>query len=146
VSAAALLAELRRRGIEPRADGDSLRLSGPRSAIASLDLTALRASKARLLAELRGAESEVPFLPDDGVVTGFRERLGAVLVRSRFGEVWLALDPCMLGSLAAEESARPDPRAVLRVEDALRLRGKPDAAIRGALEVARAFPGVQVLQ
>lgn len=76
-----------------------------------------------------------------------RERLGAVLMRSRlFGELWLALDPCALPELEAEESERPDPRPVLTADDVLRLRGKSDEAIQFTLEVCRAIPGARVLQ
>lgn len=76
-----------------------------------------------------------------------RERLGAVLIRSlRYGEVWIALDPCMATELAAEEAGRENPRPVLVTEDLVRLRGRSEEAVRAALEVARAFPGARVLQ
>jgi hypothetical protein len=76
-----------------------------------------------------------------------RERVGAVLIHYRhFGELWLLLADRQLAELAAEEARRPEPRAILFVEDIVRLRGKPEGAVRAALEVARAFPGARLLQ
>ena len=75
-----------------------------------------------------------------------RQPIGAVLIESRrFGcEVWLAMDPGMAEELASEEARRDAPRPVLRPADIAALRGKPEAAIRAVLEVAKVFPGARV--
>jgi hypothetical protein len=101
----------------------------------------------RKLRERPAAEDADPAGLDHLPIVEARERLGAVLLGSpRFGEVWLALDPCIVDELAAEEAQRAEPRPVLLAADVVRLRGKPEGAIRAALEVARAWPGSRVLQ
>lgn len=106
-------------------------------------------SALELLREIRArreaSSSESPPV-ESAPITETRERLGAVLVRSpHFGEVWVVLDPCEAPELEAEEQAREEPRPVLHVEDVARLRGKPEAAVRAALETLRAFPGARVV-
>jgi len=81
-----------------------------------------------------------------GPIPDARERVGAVLIRSRrFGELWLVLADRQLEELEAEEARRPDPRPILHVEDVARLRGMPEAAIRAALEAARVWPGARLV-
>jgi hypothetical protein len=88
--------------------------------------------------------SAVPL--EEGETKETRERLGAVLIDSpRFGEVWIALDPCMVAELVAEEDASEDPRPVMLPEDMLRLRGRSPRAIATALEVLRRYPGARVV-
>lgn len=143
MTAAALLADLRRRGVELRAEGDRLRWRAPRGAVTPADLARLRAAKAELLRAL--AQDEELGL-DSAPIVEVRERtLRAVLVHSaRYGEAWLVVDPCMLPKLALEEGGRPQARPVLLAQDVARLQGKPEDAIRAALEVARAFPGARI--
>lgn|GEM_PF-3456641 len=139
-----LLATLRRRGVEIRREGDRLRWRAPRGVIGPEDLAALKQAKAELLDALA---DEAPGDLDAGPVVEARSRIGAVLLRSRrFGELWLVLADRQLDELAAEEARRADPRPILVAGDVARLRGKPEGAIRAALEVARAFPGARVLQ
>ena len=84
---------------------------------------------------------------DEAAIADARARVGAVLVDShRFGQVWIALDPCLVPDLHAEEQARGVPRPVLLVEDVARLRGKPERAVRAVLQAAAVFPGVRVVQ
>ena len=45
-----------------------------------------------------------------------------------------------------EEAGRREPRAGLTPDDIAALRGKPDAAVRAALEMARTFQGARVIQ
>jgi hypothetical protein len=180
VTAADLLSELRRRGVELVPDGGDLCWRAPRGAVTAADLEALRAHKAALLAELRGQRHRPDGVDvvgghhrDDGGALGdadrgddggglldaddglgttsipeTREQPGAVLIRSaRFGrEVWIALDPCMVPELQAEEAERPEPRPVLTPEDVARLRGKPEGAIRAVLNALAVFPGSRLMQ
>jgi hypothetical protein len=145
----ALLAALRRRGVEIQREGDRLRWRAPRGEIQPTDLAALRRAKVELLGVLaveRLGQSDV-FDVEGAPILDARARVGAVLIRSaRFGEMWLALDSRMAEQLAAEEVQRPDPRPVLMAEDVPRLRGKPGIAILAALEIARALPGWRVIQ
>ena len=72
---------------------------------------------------------------------------GAVLIESpRFGPVWIALTPGMADELRAEEAQRSEPRPVLLADDLAKLRGKSEAAVRTALEVARVFGPARVVQ
>ena len=73
-----------------------------------------------------------------------RARLGAALIRSRFGEVWVAVDPCIRPELEAEEDKREEPRPILGPEDVARLRGRSDRTISATLAVLRRFPGARV--
>lgn len=138
-----ILAILRQRGAVLRAlDGNRLSVE-PSRALDETLREAIRGAKATLLSELRGGDSKIAESP----ALATREQLGAVLIRSRrFGEVWLALTEDMAKELDAEESERAGPWPVLLSADIAALRGKPEAAIRGALEVARIFPGARVLQ
>lgn len=137
-----LLSDLRRRGVSVRVRAGRLAIE-PASRLTEADRTLIRAHREALLETLQDlAGSDLCAAPIEGV----REQVGAVLVRSpRYGELWLALDPCVVDELGAQESGQPEPRPVLLVGDAARLRGKPEAMIRAALEVARAFPGARVV-
>ncbi len=74
-----------------------------------------------------------------------RQEPGAVLIQSpRFGPVWIALTPGMADEHWGEEAQRLESRPVLLTDDIAKLRGKSEAAVRAALEVARAFPGARV--
>lgn len=125
--------------------GQRLRVEAPVGVLTQELRAALAARKEQILARLRAdplVSSEAHAIADGHLVEA-RERLGAVLVRSaHYGEIWLALDPCMVAELVAEDGASPRP--VLLVEDVARLRGKSKAAIRAVLEVARVFPGARV--
>lgn len=143
MTAAALMAQLRARGVDLQPEGDGVRYRARRGVLTPADLEALRAHKAELLAELRQAGPDLT----EGDALETRARLGSVLIRSpRFGEVWIAFGEDVATELQAEESERAEPRPVLLPADIATLRGKPEAAIRAALEVARAFPGARVMQ
>jgi hypothetical protein len=150
VNAAALIEECERRGARLQLVGEQVYLH-PAEAVPPELLATLRARKYELAQELarrRGpaAASEVAQAIAEAPIHETRERLGAALIRSpRYGELWLVLDPCALPDLEAEEAARAEPRPVLLAEDVVRLRGKSEAAIRAALDVARVFPGSRVL-
>jgi hypothetical protein len=80
---------------------------------------------------------------DKSPVTG---EIGAVRIRTKkFGAIWLALDQNTADELRAEEQQREHPRPVLMADDVAHLESKSEAAIRGALEVIRAFPGARIL-
>jgi hypothetical protein len=107
------------------------------------------ASFLELARRLRDSEHE----DDPGALTDLeeapaiaaREQIGAVLLRSpQYGEVWVVLEGSLLGELRAEEQERPDPRAVLRTDQILRLRGKSEAAIRAVLNTLAAFPEAEI--
>ncbi len=84
---------------------------------------------------------------DSSRVTEIRENVAAVrLWSSRYGEVWLALDPCIIEELEGEEQTREAPRPVIVPEDVARLRGKSEEEVRAVLEVVAAFPGARVVQ
>jgi hypothetical protein len=145
VTVEALLGELRARRVAVRWIGERLRLEAPRGILTAELRAALTANREALRAALRAGELPDPAL-DEEPLAETRERLGAVLIRSpRFGAVWMVLDPCAAPELEAEEQAREEPRPVLLAEDVARLRGKPDAAVRAALERLRAFPGARVV-
>jgi hypothetical protein len=55
---AAVLADLRRRGVELRAEGDLLRLRAPRGVLTDADLVTLRGAKAAVLAALAAEERQ----------------------------------------------------------------------------------------
>lgn len=144
---AALLADLRRRGVLLSPVGEQLRYRARRGALTPDLAGAVKAHRAALLELLR----QEPLEPDHDLgaapIIESRERLGAVRIRSeRFGEVWVAVDSCIAPELAAEEATHAVPRPVLLVEDVLRLRGKPPDVIRAALEVIAAFPSARVVQ
>ena len=149
MSAGALLADLESRGVHVVAEGGSLRCRAPRGALTPADLDELRAHKAEILAELHGASDPVqasPIEPNTDPILETRQDLGAVLIRSRRfdRDVWLALSEEIAADLRTEEAERPAPRPVLLPEDVAALRGKSEAGIRVALEVAAAFPGSRI--
>jgi hypothetical protein len=146
MSARTLLDNLTRRGWELRADGSVLRWKAPRGDARPEDLAALAEHKCAILAQL--ARPEPPPAADligEAVAVETRSTVGAVRLRSRFGEVWVAVEPGMFDALVAEERARGcAARPVLHLLDVLALRGRSDAAIRAVFEIARAFPGARL--
>jgi hypothetical protein len=141
VTAAALLASLRIRGVELAPDGDRLRCRAPRGVLTGADREALQQHKSELLDALRHPD------PTEDPIAEIREQVGAVLIRSpKFGEVWLALDSGMAAELRAQEGCRSAPRPVLLAEDIAGPAGKPEGAVRAALDVTAVFPGARVLQ
>ena len=142
--AATLLSDLRRRGVELTAEGDHLRYRAPRGTLQPADLEELRAHKLSLLDVLR--EDVAKDLAGAPIAETRSEDVGAVRVESpRFGPVWIGLTPGMADEIRAEEAQRSEPRPVLLTDDIAALRGKSEAAVRAALEVARAFPGARVV-
>jgi len=163
MEAAALLEALRARGASVRLVGSRLAVE-PRRALDDQLREAIRAHRDELRALLQGEEGVIsppgsrvntstasPAAPAvyptfDGDLVATKDRLGAVLIDSpRFGEVWIALDPCMVDELVAEEDANEEPRPVLLAEDVAQLRGKSQAEIASSLEVLRRFPGARVV-
>jgi hypothetical protein len=144
-AAVAILDELRSRGVRLELKGDRLRLRAPSAPPPEL-LQAAQRHRDELVGLLQSEERAGPELPaiGEGEIAKTRERLGAVLIRSRFGEVWLAIDPCVVPELETEEAGRAEPRPVLLASDLPLLKGLPDDAIRASLEVLRAFPGARV--
>ena len=142
MEAQAILTVLRQRGATIRLVGNEGIEVSPRRVLDDDLRDEIRARKAQLVSELRRAGS--PELTDGPVLEG-RHRLGAVRLNSRFGELWISLDPSMTDELRAEESRRPEPRPVLMPEDIAALRGKSDAAIRAVLNVMATFPGSEVV-
>ncbi len=142
----ALLSDLRQRGVELTAEGDQLRYRAPRGTLRPADLEILREHKFSLLDALR--EDAAEDLAEAPVIESRQDQEpGAVLITSpKYREVWVALSRSMAEELRAEESARETPRPVLLTDDIAALRGKGEAAIRAALEVAGVFPGAKVIQ
>ena len=141
---AALLSDLRRRGVKLTAEGDQLRYRAPRGTLRPTDLEALRAHKRSLLDALREAAAED--LAEAPIIES-RPEIDAILITSpTYGEVWVAFSEAAAEEIRAEESQRPKPRPVLLPSDIARLRGKSEAAVRAALEVARTLPGARVVQ
>ncbi len=89
MTAAALLSDLRRRGVKLSAEGDQLRYRAPRGTLRPADLEALRIHKLELLAELSQARAEdLAAAP----IAEARLEPGAVLIASpKYGEIWVAL-------------------------------------------------------
>lgn len=88
-----------------------------------------------------GSELEI------GPIVEVKSAIAAVVIDSkRYGEVWLVLDPRMVDELAAEEATRSNPRPILRAEDVVRFKGRPEGAVQAALDVLRVFPGTRVIQ
>jgi hypothetical protein len=127
VTAEALLQELHSRGVQLAPEGDRIRYRAPRGVLTP-DLKAkLSEHKAEVLSVLQAQ--------------------GAVLIASpRFGEVWMALDPCMADQLRAEESQRTDPRPVLTAADLAHLEDRSPQMVEAMLNTITAFPGTRVLQ
>jgi hypothetical protein len=77
---------------------------------------------------------------------GALPEIGAVLIRTaKFGPVWLAIDPATADEIRTEEQQREKPCPVLTPEDVAHLENKSVEAIRGALEIIRAFPGARII-
>ena len=146
MSAASLVADLRRRGVELSAAGDRIRYRAPRGTLTEADLAAIRAHRDEVLAELRQAGRPEDDLAADPILEA-RQGLGAVLLHSRrFGELWLALTEPMAAEVRAEEARRPEPRPVLLPQDVIALKGNSEAAVRAVLEVASVFPSARIVQ
>ncbi len=140
--AAALLSDLRQRGVELTAEGDQLRYRARKGTLRPADLEILREHKLSLLDALReDAGEDLAAAP----IAETRSEPGAVLIRSpRYGEVWLALTEDMAADLRAEEQPRETPRAVLTPTDIAALAGKSETAIKATLEVFRIFGEARV--
>ena len=156
MSAAGLIDEVQQLGVELEARGERIRYS-PAAGVSPELLSRLRQHKGEVIAELRRrdnpggsalGEATPGQLEEAPIIEARQEQeLGAVLIRSpRYGEVWLALSEGMAAELRAEEGAREAPRPVLTSTDITALRGKSEAAVRVALEIARIFPGARVVQ
>jgi hypothetical protein len=143
VSAAALLGELRERGVEVWAAGDRLRYM-PRSAVDPELRDRLAAHKAELLEALGPEPAGTMDLLEDGPVLEVRHALVAVRLHSRLldRELWLARDDRTRDELAAENPGEP----VLTFREAPHLRGKPVELLRAVLEVKAEFEDARWLQ
>ena len=139
MTAVALLADLRRRGVVLTPAGDQIRYRAPRGALTEADRQAIRTHRDEVLAELRRSEADLS--------TETHQELGAVLIRSRrFGELWIALTDGIAAELRSEESERPAPRPVLLPADVTRLMNKPTATIEAVLNTMAVFPGSGLIQ
>lgn len=145
MTVAALVADLRRRGVQLTPAGDQIRYRAPRGTLTEVDLAAIRTHRDEVLAELLRSDRAGADLGVDPILD-VRQELGAVLLRSRrFGrEIWMALTEPMAAEIRAEEAQRPEPRPVLLPEDVISLSQKPEAAVRAALDIAGVFPGSRV--
>jgi len=143
VTAEALLQELQSRGVQLTPEGDRIRYRAPRGALTPELRARLSEHKGEVLSVLQGQGELLESAPAIEV----RQQTGAVLIGSpRFGEIWLALDPCLAGQLRAEESQQARPRPVLTTADLARLEGKPAGVVDAMLDTLAAFPDAAVLQ
>ncbi len=137
---ATLLSDLRRRGVELTAEGDRLHYRAPRGVLSPELLADLRSHKLELLAELTqcGDSGEAAAL-ESGVPAAF------LVDSSRYGDVWVATDTGVAAAIRVEEQRRDQPRPVVMLDDMAHLEIKSEKAIRGALEIIRAFPGARIV-
>ena len=136
-----ILTTLRQRGATVRVlDGGRLEVIPGRVLDDELR-DAIRSRKTEILRELRPPAADAV---EDAVISETRQQLGAVLLSSRFGELWIALTEPMAAVLQAEETQRPEPRPVLLPEDLAALKGKSEAAVRAVLDIAAVFPGSRI--
>ena len=136
-----LLDELHSLGVTLEARGDRLRFRPVRAVPPDL-VERLRANKDEVLAHLerQAASDKTP------TTLEALSQIGAVLIRSdKFGSVWLAIDQATADEIRAEEKQREKPCPVFMAEDVAHLEIKSERAIRGALEIIRAFPGARIL-
>ena len=135
-----LLSELHSLGVTLEARGDQLRFR-PVNAVPPDLVEHLRANKEEVLAHLERRPKT-----DEGPATlEALSQIGAILIRTaKFGPVWVAMDPATADEIRAEERQRDEPCPVLAPEDVTHLEHKSDEAIRGALEVIRAFPSARI--
>ena len=143
MKAGELLDTLQARGARVHLLADDHLGVAPSSALTD-DLRAeIRAHKTELIQVLRTEDGSL------GAASALevRQQIGAVMIASpRFGQVWLALDPCMEGRLRAGESQRAVPRPVLTAADLAGLEGKPAGVVDAMLDTLAAFPDAAVLQ
>jgi hypothetical protein len=143
--AKSFLESLRQRGADVRLEGDQVCCvpkPGSGCTFTADDETRLRRLKPALVPLLSPSAAD-PL--GEAVAVEKRETLGAVRLRSRFGELWIAIEPGTFDALVAEERTRGcAARPVLHLLDVLALRGRSDAAIRAVFEIARAFPGARL--
>ena len=136
-----LLDELHFLGVTLEAHGDQLRFR-PVNAVPPELVEHLRANKEEVLAHLE----RHPVADGAPATLEALSQIGAVLIRTaKFGSVWLAIDRATADEIRKEERQRDEPCPVLTAEDVAHLEIKSKAAIRGALEVIRAFPGARVV-
>jgi len=141
MNAASLLDELHSLGVTLEARGDRLRFR-PVKAVPPDLVERLRANKDEVLAHLerQAASDKTP------TTLEALSQIGAVLIRSdKFGSVWLAIDQATADEIRAEEKQREKPCPVFMAEDVAHLEIKSERAIRGALEVIKAFPGARIV-
>ena len=140
MNSATLLSDLRRRGVELTAEGDRLHYRAPRGVLSPNLLADLRSHKTEILAELtRLGESTSAAALESGVPAAF------LIDSPRYGSVWVATDAGVAAAIRVEEQQRERPRPVLMADDVAHLEHKPEKAIRGALEIIRAFPGARII-
>jgi len=136
-----LLSELHSLGVTLEAHGDRLRFR-PVSAVPPDLVEHLRANKQEVLAHLE----RHPATDKAPTTLEALSQIGAVLIRTaRFGSVWLAIDQGTADEIRAEEQQREKPCPVLMADDVAHMEIKSERAIRGALEVIKAFPGARIV-
>ena len=141
MNATALLAELHRRGIEFRVQGDRFLYRPVESVTAEL-LERLRQSKAELLMLLRGGEDQESGLLEESEVRGERREPVGWLFYSRLfdREFWLGRDEPTAERLAAEHPGIP----VFTLAEIPLLETKPPELLRAILETKAVFPDARV--
>jgi len=144
-AAQGLLRALETRGVRLRVLEDGRLGVEPASLLTDELRAEVRANRDALVEALRPqpVQASVSDLTDAPAIA-VREQIGAVLLRSRFGEVWVVLEGSLLAGLRAEEQARPVPRRVLRGDQIARLKGKSDEAIRAVLNTLAVFPEAEM--
>ncbi len=136
-----LLDELHSLGVTLEARGDQLRFR-PVNAVPPELVEHLRANKEEVLARLE----RHPVADGAPATLEALAQIGAVLIRTaKFGSVWLAIDQTTADEIRAEERQSEKPCPVLTADDVAHLEIKSEKAIRGALEVIRAFPGARIV-
>ena len=136
-----LLDELHSLGVTLEAHGDRLRF-WPVNAVPPDLVEHLRANKQEVLAHLE----RHPATDQAPTTLEALSEIGAVLIRSeKFGSVWLAIDQVTADEIRKEERQSATPCPVLMADDVAHLEIKSERAIKGALEVIRAFPGARII-
>ncbi len=149
MTAAALVSELRRLGVELKARGDRV-LYRPQGSVPARLLGALQMRRDEVLVLLRQRDSfEEPKLAatsalDDGDLLDVRRDLLGVRLHSRLldRELWLARDERAAAKLTAEFPRMP----VLTFAEVRHLEGKPTELLQAILDTKTVFPDARLRQ
>jgi hypothetical protein len=145
MNAASLLDELHSLGVTLESRGDRLRFK-PVNAVPPDLVEHLRAHKDEVIALLEHDRDHQTVTDKASATLEALSQIGAVLIHTtKFGPIWLAIDQASADEIRAEEQRREKPCPVLTADDVAHLENKSEEAIRGALEVIRAFPGSRII-